>query len=455
MEVSSHTKAVLLLTAHFSKAQKGAVKPLTPKEWGRFALWLHERSRTPEQLMTGRLSELLDGWSDRTITLDRIKHLLNRGSALALAMEKWLRAGLWVMTRSDPDYPLRLKKRLRTDSPPLLFGCGNKALLNGGGLAVVGSRHAAKQDLAYSRGLGKLAASNGYSIVSGGAKGVDEASMLGALEAEGTVIGVLADSLLRACSSAKYRKYLMANNLVLVSPFYPEAGFNAGNAMQRNKYIYCLSDAAVVVHSGKKGGTWRGAMENIRKQWVPLWVKQTNDEESGNAAIVKAGAQWISENIREVDFKALFSAKTKTLAAQPETDLFSQAVEGVNEHSIEHLPEQQHEPKDEPEEADESQAALSTAPIQIEEPTESVERVNEGSSPLENIEFYDLFLAKVRTLCTDSPMKVDDLVDALQLNKTQVNAWLKRAVDEQKLKKLSRPVRYQWIPIQQNTLPLY
>ena len=38
----------------------------------------------------------------------------------------------------------------------------------------------------------------------------------------------------------------MDNNLVLISPFYPDAGFNVGNAMQRNKYIYCLSDAAMV-----------------------------------------------------------------------------------------------------------------------------------------------------------------------------------------------------------------
>ncbi|WP_419638186.1 DNA-processing protein DprA, partial [Thiolapillus sp.] len=132
-------------------------------------------------------------------------------------------------------------------------------------------------DLAYSRDLGALAAGNGYSIVSGGARGVDEAAMLGALEAEGTVIGVLANNLLRACSSARYRKYLMANNLVLISTFYPEAGFNAGNAMQRNKYIYCLSDAAMVVHSGEKGGTWNGAFENIRKQWTPLWVKRSSD----------------------------------------------------------------------------------------------------------------------------------------------------------------------------------
>ena len=57
----------------------------------------------------------------------------------------------------------------------------------------------------------------------------------------GAVIGVMADSLLKAATSAKWRRGLMDGHVVLVSPFYPEAGFNAGNAMARNKYIYCLA----------------------------------------------------------------------------------------------------------------------------------------------------------------------------------------------------------------------
>ena len=36
---------------------------------------------------------------------------------------------------------------------------------------------------------------------------------------------------------------------MLVSPFYPEAGFNAGNAMGRNRYIYTLADQALVIDS--------------------------------------------------------------------------------------------------------------------------------------------------------------------------------------------------------------
>ncbi|MCP3886719.1 MAG: DNA-processing protein DprA, partial [Propionibacteriaceae bacterium] len=48
MSISPNTQAILLLTSHFSKAKGGSVKPLTPKEWGRFALWLKEKSLTPE-----------------------------------------------------------------------------------------------------------------------------------------------------------------------------------------------------------------------------------------------------------------------------------------------------------------------------------------------------------------------------------------------------------------------
>ncbi|GBE10346.1 hypothetical protein BMS3Abin12_00910 [bacterium BMS3Abin12] len=452
MLISPNTQAILLLTSHFSKAERGSIKPLTPKEWGRFALWLKEKSLIPEHLMTGRPGDLLNGWSDKAITFDRIEGLMGRGSALALAMEKWLRAGLWVMTRSDPDYPVRFKQRLGTDSPAILFGCGNRSLLNGGGLAVIGSRNATDKELAYSRDLGALAAAEGYSIVSGGARGVDETSMLGALEAGGTVVGVLADSLLRACSSAKYRKYLMANNLVLISTFYPEAGFNAGNAMQRNKYIYCLSDAALVVQSGTKGGTWSGAMENLKKQWVPLWVKRTNDESAGNSAIVEGGAAWVSENIKEVDFTALFSGKTPD--AGTDGRLFGPAIGVAKEGAPGCSPESHLESESDSTVADEVQSQHEetiSRPNRIEGYTEEGAAT---SSPVEDIEFYDLFLMKVRAMCGDSPKTTDELVDVLELNKIQLDAWLKRAVADKKLNKLSKPVRYQWISTQQGALPL-
>jgi len=439
MFISPNTQAILLLTAHFSKPRGDAAKPLTPKEWGRFAVWLKEKALTPEDLMTGRLDDLLRGWSDKTVAMQRVETLMDRGSALALAMEKWLRAGLWMLTRSDRDYPQRLKQRLGNDSPAVLFGCGNRSLLNGGGLAVVGSRNTSKSDLNYSHELGAIAAGNGKSIVSGGARGVDEAAMLGALEVEGTVIGVLANSLLQASSSARYRRHLMDNNLVLVSPFYPDAGFNVGNAMQRNKYIYCLADAAMVVHSGTSGGTWTGAKENLKKHWVPLWVKQTDDETAGNAAIVDAGGNWASSDIDVLDFSALFvEGKDKPEVGE---DLFSPPPLEDGRNLVETLTE----PEQLPDSDTDSNlySATDVESVQIEQIGEvAAEDWNKASC--EQINFYDFFLIKAKLFCSDSPKTPSELTEHLAVNKTQLNAWLKQAVADEKIQKLAKPVRYEW-----------
>jgi predicted Rossmann fold nucleotide-binding protein DprA/Smf involved in DNA uptake len=287
-------QAVLLLTVQLPKAAAGDPRPLSTTEWGRFALWLRERRLAPEALLGGDPAALLDDAVDPAVTGERLRALLGRGAALGLALERWQRAGLWVLIRSDAQYPERLKKRLKTDAPAVLFGCGNRDLLQQGGIAVVGSRDAGDDDLAFTARLAGQVTAQGASIVSGGARGVDETAMLAALEAGGTVIGVLADSLLRSATSAKYRRGLMGNALALVSPFHPEAPFDTGNAMARNRVIYCLADAAVVIASSRdKGGTWHGAVETLRHGWVPVWIKPSPDEGSGNTELVRRGGRWL------------------------------------------------------------------------------------------------------------------------------------------------------------------
>ena len=335
MILSPTAQATLLLTSYFSKASGDDIKPLTNAEWGRFALWLKSKSITPADLLVSDPKPLLSGWSDSKVDSERIVRLLNRGHSLALAVEKWQRAGLWVVTRSDSEYPWRLKQRLKTDSPPVLFGCGNKALLNASGLAVIGSRNASTADLAFTGEVGAKAAVKGIAIVSGGARGVDETAMLSAMHSRGAVIGVMADSLLKAATSAKWRRGLMDGHVVLVSPFYPEAGFNAGNAMARNKYIYCLADTSLVIHSGQKGGTLSGAEENLKKRWVPLWVKPTNDNDAANADLVNKGGRWCESDIYQLNVRDLFFSSSdielQIKEEQPElflmsaqTDLFAE-----------------------------------------------------------------------------------------------------------------------------------
>jgi predicted Rossmann fold nucleotide-binding protein DprA/Smf involved in DNA uptake len=428
MQVSNQAQAVLLLTSHFTKSDKGEPRPLSTHEWGKFAYWLKDRGLQPDSLLSEDPRRLLSGWMDRGITRDRIEYLLGRGGALGLALEKWQRAGLWVLTRSDSEYPERLKKRLKLEAPPVLFGCGNKSLLNGRAIAVVGSRSASDADLCFAAQLGADAASQGFTIVSGGARGIDETAMLGALEREGTVVGVLADSLLRSATSVRYRKHLMANDLVLVSPFNPEAGFNVGNAMSRNSCIYCLADAAVVVATGReKGGTWSGAIENLRSHWVPLWTRFRADPSSGSADLVQRGAKWLPND--RTDLSVLFTPQDRGFDASA---------------SCRELPFA--EPKA-PVTSDEQvlkEPAIEPKPMMLSSGAEPNQNETSASTriSLDELSCYEFFLHRMAKLTAGAPLGSDDLLQHLDVSKAQLNAWLKRAVADRRLKKLKRPVRY-------------
>ena len=159
------------MTAWFSRGGNREARPLTVAEWGRFARWLKSKNLTPGCLIKGPVGELMREFDDRSVTAKRVESLLARGAALALSLEKWERAGIWVMTRSDPDYPSRLKGRLKQNSPATFFGCGDRSLLSGRSLAVVGSRKVDAEGLAYSALLGYAAAREDCSVVSGGAAG--------------------------------------------------------------------------------------------------------------------------------------------------------------------------------------------------------------------------------------------------------------------------------------------
>ena len=433
--LSPTAQATLLLTSYFSKASSESAKPLTNAEWGRFALWLKEKSTTPADLLVADPKMLLQGWHDARISAERIIELLNRGHSLALAMEKWQRAGLWVVTRSDPEYPRRLKQRLKTDSPPVLFGCGNKALLNAGGLAVVGSRNASESDLAFTDQVGAKAASEGVAIVSGGARGVDEAAMLGAVKQGGAVIGVLADSLLKAATSSKWRKGLMDGHAVLVSPFYPEAGFSAGNAMARNKYIYCLADSSLVIHSGKKGGTLNGAEENLKKGWVPLWVKHTTDKDAANADLVAKGGRWLEADAQALTIADLVRNEDvrSSQVKEEQVDLFAMPAQPELFAELEPEPERDAFKAERERVVAESQAEIEDQSEQIAE---------SEAAPSGPVDFYRLFASELQRLAKE-PVSVDELIVSTQLHKSQLNDWLKRAVEAGVVKKLNRPVRYQ------------
>ncbi len=320
--LTPNTQAILLLTAPLIAGRGDTSRDLlTLSEYNRLALILRQKQKQPADLIAPDAQELIELCS-QPFGRVRVDALLGRGFLLSQAVERWNARAIWVISRADSLYPKRLKTRLKEDAPPLLYGCGEIALLEKGGLAVVGSRHVDDELVSFTENVGRLSAEAHCSIVSGGAKGIDRAAMHGALLAGGVVAGVMADSLERAALARDNREPLMEGRLVLISPYDPSAGFNVGHAMQRNKLIYALADAALVVASDfETGGTWAGAIEQLdRLHFVPIFVRNGTNTGKGNSALLnRGGKQWPNPQCGSELGMAIISA-AESVAIEPKQD---------------------------------------------------------------------------------------------------------------------------------------
>lgn len=450
--LSPNTQAILLLTAPLI-AGRGTYSSdlLSPGEYKHLARHLREIQRQPADLLSPDAANLLRACQP-VIDEARLQRLLGRGFLLSQVIERWQARAIWVVSRADAEYPRRLKVRLREDAPAVIYGCGDMSLLESGGLAVVGSRHVDDSLIDYTMAVGRLAARAGRTLVSGGAKGIDQAAMRGALEAGGNVSGVLADSLEKTTMNREHRNLLLDGQLVLISPYDPSAGFNVGNAMQRNKLIYTLADASLVVSSDlNKGGTWTGAVEQLDKlKFVSVFVRSTGDSSPGLDALRSKGAlPW--PNPRDTDaFEAVFGADAPTQVPSPQSGLalFSEDGPAVVTPPTPLFPEI----KPVIEAPSEPVPSSAAAPIDesvepTPEPAASVALAPEATCPMATTPptpAETLFSAVrgVIQLLLKSPMKDAEVAAALDVSTVQAKAWLQRLVDEGVIEKQKKPAGY-------------
>ena len=226
---------------------------------------------------------------------DRLAALVDAATAVAFELDEQEQSGLRVLTSVDDGYPERLVDRLGPSAPPLLYVVGDVALLGPALFGVVGSRDIGEAARTVAEQAAVEAVRNGLGVVSGGAKGIDRFAMGSALEAGGGAVGVLADSLARTVRDAEIRRMIGDGRLCLCTPYKPTAGFSVPNAMGRNKVIYALSQATLVVTSDlEKGGTWAGAEEALRRKTAPVLVWSGEAAGPGNERLVQLGGHSVA-----------------------------------------------------------------------------------------------------------------------------------------------------------------
>jgi DNA processing protein len=304
--ISEDGQVIALACSHLALQGDRSIKPLTAREWhGLSERLVNSEWARPGELMRHTPDELHRELGLEVETAERLVRLLERGGQLAFELERLAGKGIWVMTRADEAYPQRLKKLLGPSAPPVLYGSGPQEALRARALAIVGSRDADNDALSFARGLAQECARSHVAVISGGARGVDLEAMGAAVETGGVAVGVTAEPLERLVRRPALRVALTEGTLTLVTPFHPAARWQASNAMRRNRIVYAMSGAAVVAATtAGSGGTWAGAIENLKHGWVRLYVR--NGIDGGGDALVRAGAIPLPGPAGGIDVNRLF-----------------------------------------------------------------------------------------------------------------------------------------------------
>lgn len=293
MSDNTNSAAIITICSHLCVGEN--VRPFEPGEWSKLASLLHGKNLQPKELLTFSTSDFANMGFDSEQS-ERLSHLIDRSGSIAFEIEKYERMGIKIVTRSDADYPKALKKTLKNICPPLFYYAGNLSVSDERFVGFVGSRDINQDDIVFTQKTVDKVSAFGFSVVSGGAKGIDGVSRERTLKNGGTVMEYISDSLVKKIKDKETISAIKSGKLVLLSVVKPDAGFNAGIAMMRNRYIYAQSMGTIVVKSDyKKGGTWNGAMDNLKNSWCREFCWD-NASYSGNTALIKNGAISIDEN---------------------------------------------------------------------------------------------------------------------------------------------------------------
>lgn len=193
---------------------------------------------------------------------------------VAATRERLSALGAVLHVVSGAGYPSRLATAWPLQGAPLWLAvrAPDGRLPEGPAVAVVGTRHPTLDGLRTAEALGRLLAQHGVVVVSGMARGIDQAAHRGALDAGGRTVAVLGagfavdyprgDGALREEIAASGG---LATELAPADPPRPR------HFLARNRIVSGLADAVVVVEGGTRSGalvTARWAGEQGRDLWA-------------------------------------------------------------------------------------------------------------------------------------------------------------------------------------------
>ena len=223
---------------------------------------------------------------------EAVKALMKRSASIEFALDEMSKMGINICTFLDEEFPHRVHDILKDFCTPMFYTCGNSEINKNRCVGYVGSRNIGSDDEKWTQSRIAKNVSDGFTVVTGGAKGIDTVALNNCIENGGQAILFVPDNMSAKIGESFIRKNIIDNKLLVyshVSPFAPKTRNSfVSSAIERNKYIYAMSKATVVVRSDEgKGGTWSGATQTLKHKWS---VVRGHKAYSGNQALIKLGA---------------------------------------------------------------------------------------------------------------------------------------------------------------------
>lgn len=331
MSISNDSYAMLLLCSDLAlRNTDSEAKAYTVSQWANLEELLTQNNLTPKALFDVSTEDIRMKLNLSDDELSRIEKLLSRAGQFGIELSALNEMGIFTLTKSDSNYPAALKNKLKKLAPPILYYSGNLSLLSNKGVAVVGSRDIDEAALRFTEKLSRRSTNDGLNIVSGGARGVDSIAENVANSSDGTTVIFVSDSLGKKIRQKETREAIRRKQSIILSSCRPDMPFQTYAAMERNKYVYALSDFVVIISSDyNKGGTWAGAKENLRRGWVPMFVRKEDEIPQGNINLLKNEnvypiTQEIldNENINILDWAISQTKKSEDVITPQQLSLF-------------------------------------------------------------------------------------------------------------------------------------
>jgi DNA processing protein len=213
---------------------------------------LVDRFGSARSVLSASLRELVQVEGIDRVLAERIRSL-SCDRFVDDQVERLIASGVNLVTYWDSNYPPLLKEIY--DPPILLFVQGSLTALSGNCVAVVGTRSASSYGKLMAETFSRELVKNGFTIVSGLARGIDTIAHWTAMNAGGKTLAILGSSV--DCIYPGENESLaqrITTNGALLSEFPLGTKPEAPYFPRRNRIIAGLSQATLVIEAGEKSG---------------------------------------------------------------------------------------------------------------------------------------------------------------------------------------------------------